>query len=153
MTATDPGGLSATQSLTVTVNPPSNRPPEAVGVLAPLTIGVDETVATVEVSGAFRDPDGDALTYAAVSSAPGVALVSVAGSRVRVAPVSAGTSLVTVTATDAGGSNTSATQIFTVTVSPPANRGPEAVGALAALTIGLDDDAVFVEVSGAFPRP
>ena len=74
---------------------------------------------TVEVSGAFRDPDRDVLTYGATSSSPGVASVSVSGSTVTVTPVSEGTSTVTVTATDAGGSNTAATQTFRVTVSPP----------------------------------
>ncbi|MCY4510403.1 MAG: hypothetical protein OXG35_26120, partial [Acidobacteria bacterium] len=77
VTATDPGGLSATQLFTVTVAGPSNRPPEAVGVLAPLPMGLDEAGVTVDVSGAFRDPDGDALTYRATSSAPTVAAVSV----------------------------------------------------------------------------
>ena len=153
VTATDPGGLSATQALTVTVSPPVNRPPEPVGALVPLTIGVDEAAVTLEVLGAFRDPDGDALTYGATSSSPGVASVSVSGSTVTVTPVSEGTSTVTVTATDTGGSNTSATQTFTVTVSPPANRPPVAVGALAPLRIGVDEGAVTVEVSSAFRDP
>ena len=122
VTATDPDGLSATQTFTVTVNPRANRPPEPVGVLPALTIGLDEASATVEVSGVFRDPDGDVLTYGATSSSPGVASATAAGSVVTVTPVSAGAATVTVTATDAGGSNMSATQTFAVTVAPPANR-------------------------------
>ena len=154
VTATDTGGSNtpAFQTFTVTVTP-ANGGPEPVGTLAPLTIGLDESAVTVEVAGAFRDPDGDTLTYAATSSVPGVASVAVSGSRVTVRPVAEGTSLVTVTATDVGGSDTSATQRFTVTVEPPANRGPEAVGALAPLTVGLDESAVTVEVSGAFRDP
>jgi len=113
--ATDPGGLSATQVFTVTVSP-TNRPPEAVGTLLPLTMEVGESAVTVEVGGAFRDPDGDALTYAASTSAPSVASVSLSGSGVTVAPVSEGSAVVTVTATDVDGSNTAATQSFTVTV-------------------------------------
>ena len=122
--ATDPEGLSATQSFTVTVAPPSNRPPEAVGMLAALTIGLEELSATVELSGAFRDPDGDALTYGAVSSSPSVASASVLGSLLTVTPLSAGSALVTVTATDVGGSDSSATQSFTVTVPPPFTDHP-----------------------------
>ena len=95
---------------------PANRPPERVGTLAPLTIGVDEAAVSVEVQGAFRDPDGDALTYGATSSAPSVATVRIAGSGVTVTPISPGSATVTVTATDVGGSNTAATQSFTVTV-------------------------------------
>ena len=153
VTATDPGGLSATQTFTVTVSPPANRPPEPMGTLAALTIGVDKRSVTVEVAGAFRDPDGDALTYGAASSAPAVASVAVLGSTVTVTPVSEGAATVTVTARDAGGSNGTAMQTFVVTVGPAANRPPEAVGVLAPLTLGVDDAAVTVEVGGAFRDP
>ena len=98
---------------------PANRPPETVGTLAPLTIGVDEAAVSVEVQGALRDPDGDALTYGATSSRPAVAAVAVSGSGVTVTPISPGSATVTVTATDVGGSNTAAIQSFTVTVVAP----------------------------------
>ena len=153
VTATDPGGLSATHLFTVTVPVPANQSPEPVGVLAPLTIRVDETPVPVDVSVAFRDSDGDALTYGATSSSPGVAAVAVSGSTVTVTPVSEGTSVVTVTATDIGGSNTPATQTFAVTVGAPANRPPEPVGTLAPLSIGVDEAPATVEISGAFRDP
>ena len=104
VTATDGGGLSAVQAFTVTVSSAENRPPEPVGVLPPLALGVDVPAVAVEVGGAFRDPDGDGLTYGAVSSAPAVAAVAVVGSTVTVTPTGEGTATVTVTATDAGGS-------------------------------------------------
>ena len=107
----------------------------------------------MQVSGAFRDPDGDALTYGAVSSAPAVvAGVSVVGGTVTTTPVVPGTATVTVTATDVGGSNTSATQTFTVTVSA-GNQPPESMGRLAALTLHVDEGPVVVELSGAFHDP
>ena len=115
VSATDGGGLSATQAFGVTVNP-SNGAPVPVGALPPLTLSVGDAAALVEVAGAFRDPDGDALTYGASSSAPSVAGVSVSGSVVTVTPASEGTAQLTVTATDAGGSNRAATQSFAVTV-------------------------------------
>jgi hypothetical protein len=120
VTATDVGGsnTAATQAFRVTVGA-ANRPPEAVGVLGPLTIGLDDAAVTVEVSGAFRDPDGDALTYEATSSAPAVAAVTATGSVVTVTAVAEGTTTVTVTATDVRGSNTAATQSFTVMVPRP----------------------------------
>ena len=124
VTATDPGGLSATQAFVVTVSPPANRPPEPVGTLAPVTIGLDESAVTVEVSGGFRDPDGDALTYAATSSAPAVATVALSGSRLTATPLSEGAALVTVTATDVSGTNTTATQSFRVTVVRPFTDHP-----------------------------
>ena len=114
--AGNPNSAATQFSITADTTGPSNRAPEPVGRLAGVTIGVDEAAVTVEVSGAFRDPDGDTLTYVARSSAPTVASVSVLGSRVTVTPVSEGTALVTVTATDPGGSNMAATQAFTVTV-------------------------------------
>ena len=98
----------------------ANRPPEPVGALSPVRIGLNEGTATVSVSGAFRDPDGDPLTYGATSSAVQVAAVSVSGSRVTVTPVSEGTATVRVMATDAGG--LSAAQTFTVTVGSRATR-------------------------------
>ena len=111
-------GGHALPSPPLTVNPWSvgNRRPEAVGTLPALTLAVTDGAATVEVSGAFSDADGDALTYGASSSSTSVATVSVSGSTVTVTPLSSGESTVTVTATDATGSNTSASRSFTVTV-------------------------------------
>ena len=155
VTATDAGGSNgtATQPFAVTVGPTANRPPEVVGVLAALTVGVDEAPVMVEVSGAFRDPDGDLLTYGAASSSPSVALVAVSGSTVTVTPLSEGSATVTVTATDAGGSNGTATQTFAVAVGPAANRPPEPVGVLPPLRLGVDEAAVTVEVASAFRDP
>ena len=94
----------------------SNQPPAPVGVVADLTLQVGAGTGTVTVSGAFRDPESDALTFAAASSATSVATVSTSAAEVTVTPVAAGGATVTVTATDASGSNTAATQRFTVTV-------------------------------------
>ena len=94
----------------------SNQPPAPVGVLADLTLRVGGGTETVTVSGAFRDPESDTLTYGASASATTVATVSTSGAEVTITPVAAGRTTVTVTATDASGSNTAATQRFTVTV-------------------------------------
>ena len=129
VTATDADGsnMSATQAFKVTV-PTRNRPPEAVGALPPLAMELGDDAAVVEVSGAFRDPDGDALTYAASSSSPSVAGVAVAGSTVTVTPAGPGTATVGVMATDADGSNTAATQSFEVTVAAPFTDHPIVAG-------------------------
>ena len=151
VTATDPGGLIAMQTFTVTVSPPSNRPPEPVGVLPAVMLGVDDSALTVDVAAAFRDPDGDALTYGATTSSPAVVTVLAAGARVTVTAVGEGTAPVMVTATDPGG--LSAMQTFTVTVSPPSNRPPEPVGVLPAVMLGVDDSALTVDVAAAFRDP
>ena len=101
--------------LTTTVPGVANRSPVAVGRLADQVVPV-EGVVVVDVVGAFRDPDGDPLTYEATSSAPAVASVEVSGSTVTVRAVSAGIAAVTVTATDISGSNTKATLAFRVAV-------------------------------------
>ena len=85
-TATDPGGLSATQSFVVTV---PNRSPAAAGSIPPQTIEVDAS-ATTDVTAYFTDPDGDDLTYAAISSDAAVAEVSVEGGDLTVAAVRQG---------------------------------------------------------------
>ena len=95
---------------------PVNRAPVTVGRLPFRTLQMDGGAEIVDVAGAFRDPDGDALTYAAASSAPAVAQVRAAGTRVTLSPVAPGAAAITVTATDAGGSNRSVAQRFVVTV-------------------------------------
>ena len=104
-------------------------------------------MATVDVASAFRDPDGDALTYAATSSASDVVLVSMSGSRLRATARAAGAASVTVTATDPAG--LSATQSQAITVSPPPNRPPHASGSIPAQTVRIGD-SVTVDVAPRF---
>ncbi len=106
--ATDPGGLQGEQSFQVTV---PNRPPAPRGTIPAMAITVGRT-GSVDVSSYFTEPDGQALTYSATSSAPAVATVFVAGTTVEVAAMATGTATVTVTATDPGG--LSATQTYEV---------------------------------------
>ena len=63
----------------------------------------------------FEDRDGDPLAYTAVSSDPGVASVSVAGSALTLTPVGYGPASIEVTARDPGG--LSAAQTFAVNAS------------------------------------
>ena len=127
-----------------------NRPPLAVGSLADLSLRVQDGTKSVAVSGAFRDPDADALTFTASSSSPSVVGTSVSGSQVILTPLSGGSAVITVTATDADGLNTSATQTFAVEV---ANRAPERVGSLADVPLRIEDGTKSVAVSGAFRDP
>ena len=122
VTATDPGGLSATQTFGVTVTS-ANQAPTVGTALEDRTLqaGAEETV---DLSAAFSDPggrlDGDPLTYEATSDAPALATASVSGSEVTLTGVAPGTATVTVTATDPGG--LSATQTFGVTVEAAATE-------------------------------
>ena len=149
VTATDPGGLSAGQSFNVTVSR-SNQAPEVVGTLPNVQLPDVDATREVDVSGAFTDPDDDALTYTASSSAPQVVTVSVVGSRVTLTAVGEGAAAVRVTATDPGG--LSAGQSFNVTVERP-NQAPEAVGTLPNVQLPDVDAMREVDVAGAFVDP
>ena len=72
----------------------------------------------------FSDPDGDPLTYSAVSSNAGVVTTSASGSTVTFTPMSAGAASATgtVTAMDPGG--LTATQSVAVTVEEPVDPLP-----------------------------
>lgn len=115
VTASDMDGGEARQSFPVTV---PNRGPEPVSAIPAQTVLARETV-SVDVSTNFRDPDGDALTFSAATSAPGVAAVSVSGGVLNIAGVAAGTASVTVTARDPHG--LTAESSFDVTVETPAS--------------------------------
>ena len=110
-------GAEAARSAPVAITAgAANQPPVPAGTLADRSLSVGGDALEVDVAGAFVDPEGNTLTYGATSSATSVATVSRSGSTITITPVAAGRTVVTVTATDAGGSNMSATQRFTVRV-------------------------------------
>ena len=112
LTARDPGDLTGTQQAGVTVQQ-LNRAPLAVGTIPALTLAPGGTT-TIDASGYFSDPDGDALTYTATSSNSAVATASVSGSTVTITAVATGSATITVTARDPGG--LTATQQARITV-------------------------------------
>lgn len=116
VTATDPGGLTAQQRFSMTVRA-ANQAPEVVATVPDLTLSVGE-VRAWQGADHFRDPNGDALTYAAGSSNAAVVLAVVSGGEFGIGAVSAGSALVTVTASDPGG--LTAQLSFQVTVGTPA---------------------------------
>ena len=93
---------------------PGNRAPQPSGAIPGQTLTAGGDVRSVNVARYFSDPDGDALTYSARSNRTSVVRPSVARSTVTLAPVRAGTAMVTVTARDPGG--LSAVQTIAVTV-------------------------------------
>ncbi len=146
--------LYVTDVADATVYAYRNERPQAVGTLPDqmLTLADGGVAQTLLVTSAFRDPDGDALTYSAMSSDEAVATVTVSGAEVSVQPVAVGTVTITVTATD--GSEMPVTQSFEVTVGdePLPNQEPQAVGGLPAqmLTVGK---VQMVPVTRAFRDP
>ena len=84
----------------------SNRAPVAERAMPWIGLRAGGEAASVNASSYFRDPDGDNLAYSAVSGSPDVVSVAVAGDRVMIDPVGAGSATVTVMATDPGGLST-----------------------------------------------
>ena len=155
VTATDENSLTATQSFNVTVNAAqtTEQAPVAVGTISAITLTVGAAPASVDVAGYFNEPDGQALTYAARSSARTVATASVAGSTVTVAAVAQGTATITVTATDEN--SLTATQSFNVTVNAAqtTEQAPVAVGTISAITLTVGAAPASVDVAGYFNEP
>ena len=122
VTARDPAGLSASQTVDVTVSDGSNRAPEGTLPFLDVTLPAGVTI-TFNVFSYFFDPDGDRLTYSGRTSNPDVTAVAVSGSALSLTGVAEGQATVAVTARDPG--NLPATLSFGVNVAkgPPAAVG------------------------------
>ncbi len=110
VTATDIAGQTAEQTFTVSVTNPA---PTTVGTIADITDLVENgSPRNVDVASKFSDLD--TLTFTATSDNTAIATVAVMDSEVTITPLAAGTTTITVTATDIAGQT--AEQAFTVTV-------------------------------------
>ena len=151
ITVSDPGGLSVTQSFSVTVIQP-NRAPTAVGTIADRNMNRDFDPITVDVSDNFSDADGDTLTYTATSSDTAVVTVEVSSATLTLTQLATGTSTVTVTATDPDGLTVD--QTFTITVRQ--HNQPRTVGTIpdytlkAGKTLTIEASQYFNDPDGAF---
>lgn len=143
VTATDPGGLTATQTFQVTV---PNRAPVARDSIPARTIDVEQAD-TLDVSPFFSDPDGDTLLYTAAVSDSSRIAAQVAGSTLTVTALAKGEATVTVTATDDEAA--SAEHTFHVTVP---NRPPIPTDSIPSLTL-FKDEADTLELAGHFTDP
>ena len=102
---------------------PAGRAPEVATELPEVALAVGETL-TVDLAGAFVDPDGGQLRYMASSSDPAVATVETDGSQLLVRGNRTGTVEVVVRAIDPDGLQ--ATQQLRVTVGGILSLAPEA---------------------------
>ena len=93
--------------------------PQIAQVIPAQTVVVGGDDVEIDLGEYFSDPDGDLLTYVAVSSDTSLATVSVSGDALTISPVAEGSLSVTVTASDA---TRSTAQI--VSVSVVTNRAP-----------------------------
>ena len=118
VTATDPFDAEASQPLTLTVR--TNAAPEVAQPLPAQTVLAGTASEPLDLTPYFHDPDGDPLTFAAVSSNPEVATAAVAGDLLTLTGVGAGAVVVTVTARDPHGGEAGQTVTVTVTAADPA---------------------------------
>ena len=113
--ATDPGGLTATQTFSVTGERPPNRAPRTSAALPDQTLTLHEYESTrIDLNAYFTDPDGDPLTYEATSSNAHVATAGVSSNTLTLVARHLGRADISVTASDSGG--LTATQRFSLTV-------------------------------------
>lgn len=152
VTATDDEGLAATQEFTVAVSL-RNQAPVAVGALPELRL-TEKSVARLNPSSVFADPDEDTLVFEAESSDLKVARTWVSLGTVLVRGVAEGMATVTITARDPSGLQ--ATQEFDVRVRRGRNTNPNhkpvAVGAIP--DQGLEEGDLFtMDVAPRFSDP
>ena len=125
---------------------PENQPPLASATIPDQIVEVDSTV-LVDLVAHFADPDGDTLTYTAVSADPAMAAATVSGSMLAVTGVAAGQTAMTVTAQDPEG--LTASQSFAVTVP---NRAPLVADTIADGEVYVDSTLV-IDVAAYFTDP
>lgn len=141
VTASD-GELTVSDEFEVTVTT-ANQAPVVENTIAAQSVIAGQSL-TVNASGTFSDPDGDALTLSAESSSTANATVAIDGTDVIVTGVAVGSATITVTASDG---ELSVTTTFEVTVEA-ANTAPtiEAIanqsvdeGATVTVTVSVSD--------------
>ena len=159
---TDNNGGTDSIAVTITVNDVNEAPVPGEVPHQELTVG--GAVATIDLEPYFVDPEGDLLTYSAVSSNEQTATVSLNGSVLTITPVSEGTASINVVATDPGLESAALPVSVTVTGPPPAtdydqdDNGLIEVSNLAQLNAmrwDLDGDGVPTDAGYilAFPDP
>ena len=113
------GAATAQATVTITVED-VNEAPITVGSIDRQTVTIGGVASvTVNVADHFSDPDGDSLTYHAISADENTATVSVQGSIVTISAVAVGDTTIRVTAADASDTSSNesrATQDIAVTV-------------------------------------
>ena len=117
VSARDPGGLSVTNTFSVSVV--ENRAPVTLGTISDQTLQVDGTF-TVDTDTYFSDPDGDTLSFYYWSEDTSIVGISSDANGVTYTALAAGTASVKIRATDPGGLNVSLT--FSITVEGTPNQ-------------------------------
>ncbi|MEL6535831.1 MAG: YHYH protein [Bacteroidota bacterium] len=105
--------------------------------LAPENLMLEEGFGTqtVDLSGAFTDADGDAISLTIASSNTEVLTVSLSGTTLTLTEVGIGTTTITVDASDGNGGTASTSFLVEITEAPVENTPPEVVMLLSDLQL------------------
>jgi len=128
-----------------------NEPPIVLNSVpdTPLTIGGSNF--TIDLNSVFIDPNGDSLSYSAISSNDSVARPFISDDILLVSPISAGNAIITVKADDGNGGSVSVTFGVTVTANTPpsvANPIPDIQLTIAAPEFRRNLKSVFNDPDG-----
>ena len=139
-------GVPVTQTFTIDT---SNQAPVVAARTVDQVGTTGQTIATLDASQAFADPNGDPLTYAATGLPAGLTIDGGTG-RITgtIAATASGAYAVTVTATDDKGAATREAFAFTV-----ADAAPQATGTIAARTYADSTRGISVATAAAFTSP
>ena len=122
VTPSNSGGIGSSQTITVTVEAaPMNNPPSRTDKTVPqvdLTLGTVPSWGPHDVSGYFEDADEDDLMYTATSSMYATADIPDGSSMLTITAKDAGTAPITVTAADGNGGSVDLEIIVTVNSAP-----------------------------------
>jgi len=126
-----------------------NFPPEVETTPATQEVAEHGAMVDVDISGVFSDPDGDNLSYTAVSSSEATATVSLNGTTLSITGVLTGSAMITLTASDG---EFSAQTTFSVTVTN-INDTPILSVPIADRELVEDFEMVSIDISGVFTDP
>ncbi|MET3291753.1 UNVERIFIED_CONTAM: uncharacterized protein YkvS [Brevibacillus sp. OAP136] len=152
VTAKDPSGASVATTFVVTVQaePAGNHAPKVDKGLSNLVTRVPAGNQPVPLADAFKDEDGDALTYKVLSSDDTVVTVSEANGMLTVTPHKAGTATITVTAKDPSNATVTTTFVVTVEAEPAGNHVPKVDKGLSNLVTRVSAGNQAVSLTDAF---
>ena len=140
LTADDGFGGSVMTEFAVTV---PTRAPIVANAVADYT-STDEGTPDIDLNNVFSDPDGDPLTFSAMSSDTAVATVSVSGGSLMISTLASGTTTITVTADDMKGGMM--TMSFALTV----NAVPTATGTIAGQSLEMGGESMTLDLADTF---
>ncbi|MDE0644921.1 MAG: hypothetical protein OXH84_01615 [Gammaproteobacteria bacterium] len=152
VTATDNIGQTAHDEFDITVVEPApveptNEPPVYVGMVDDQELTVITEPPVISLVGLFEDPNGDELTYSAMSDDTMVSTVDLMDTDLTINPLAVGEAMITITATDG---EFNVVGEFNVRV---INLAPVLVGTIDDQIATVGDAAPMVSIDGLFSDP